>query len=272
MIHNLSLQVNQGKIANTLPGGYFSYGWNESLWTLELEFLCYLLLAALSVLGLLKRRSLVAVIAAIAWIAEVVIISTPSLARNFTFSLIHRWDLVTILGIRLETMKMFILVPIFLSGALLYLYREKMPDSGALALGATILFLAGFVIPLGHTLSTDQPGLHRGLPRVSADLARYPSSFHESRCCQRLFVRNLYLCVPDPAAVGDVGNKLLGVLPYTLLSRSCGDSPGGRKLVAHREARPEAEGAKGTKAFPIALNLEIEHVPLTFTRSFVIVT
>ena len=61
------------------------------------------------------------------------------------------------------------------------------------------------------------------------------------------------------------GINTWGYLPYTLLSRSCGDSPGGRKLVAHREARAEAEGPKGTKAPPMALNLEIEHIPLTFT-------
>ena len=49
-------------------------------------------------------------------------------------------------------MKIFVLVPIFLSGSLLYLYREKIPDSGALALGATVLVLAGLVIPVGQAL------------------------------------------------------------------------------------------------------------------------
>jgi peptidoglycan/LPS O-acetylase OafA/YrhL len=151
VIHNFWLQMNQGTIAKTLPGGFLGYGWNGSLWTLELEFLCYLLLAAFSVLGLLKRRSLVALIAAIAWIAEVVSISTPTLARNFNLTFYYtKWNLVTILGFKLETMKILVLVPIFLSGSLLYLYREKMPDSGALALGTTVLVLAGLVIPVGQ--------------------------------------------------------------------------------------------------------------------------
>ena len=39
---------------------------------------------------------------------------------------------------------------IFLSGSVLYLYREKIPDSGAIALGASVLFLAGLVIPVGY--------------------------------------------------------------------------------------------------------------------------
>ena len=65
VIHNLWLQVNQNVIAGTgVLGGFSGSGWNGSLWTLELEFLCYLLLAAFSVLGLLKRRFLVALIAA----------------------------------------------------------------------------------------------------------------------------------------------------------------------------------------------------------------
>jgi peptidoglycan/LPS O-acetylase OafA/YrhL len=150
VFHNLWLQVNQGTIAKTVPGGFVGYGWNASLWTLEFEFLCYLLLAAFSVLGLLKRRSLVAVIAAIAWITEVVIISTPTLARKFNLGFFHKWDLIRIFGFNLETMKILVLVPIFLSGSLLYLYRDKVPDSGALALGATVLVLAGFVIPVGQ--------------------------------------------------------------------------------------------------------------------------
>jgi peptidoglycan/LPS O-acetylase OafA/YrhL len=150
VIHNFWLQVNQDTIAKTLPGGFLGYGWNASLWTLEFEFLCYLLLAAFAVLGLLKRRSLVAVIAAIVWIGEVVIISVPALAHKFNLGLFHHWDLIRILGFNLETMKILVLVPIFLSGSLLYLYREKIPDSGALALGATALVLTGLVIPLGQ--------------------------------------------------------------------------------------------------------------------------
>ena len=148
--NNFSLQVNQGNIAKTLPGGVFGYGWNASLWTLEFEFLCYVLLAVFSVLGLLRRRSLVALIAAIAWIAEVVIVSTPSLTVDFASPLFDKWDTIRIGGLIFDTMQLFVLVPIFLSGSVLYLYREKIPDSGTIALGATVLLLAGLVIPVGY--------------------------------------------------------------------------------------------------------------------------
>jgi len=179
---NLWLQVNQGDIANTLPTGWDSFGWNAQLWTLVLEFLCYLLLAAFSILGLLKRRSLVALIAAITWITLVVIISTPALVQNFTFPLFDKWAIIKILFFSFETTDLLVFVSIFLSGSLLYLYREKIPDSGTLALGATVLFLAGLVIPVGHgppltsmaltAVFLSYPmiwlGIHLPFPRVGA--------------------------------------------------------------------------------------------------------
>jgi peptidoglycan/LPS O-acetylase OafA/YrhL len=146
--HNFWLQVNQDTIARTLPGGLLGYGWNQSLWTLELEFFCYLLLAAFAVFGLLTRRLLVVAIAGAIWIAEIVIVSSLTLSTHF--NVFSGWDWISIFGYRLDVMKILLLVPIFLSGSLLYLYREKIPDSGAIAFGATVLFLVGLVIPLGH--------------------------------------------------------------------------------------------------------------------------
>ena len=146
--HNFWLQENQETIAKTVPGGFFGFGWYGPLWTLELEFLCYLLLAALSVFGLLRRRSLVALIAAAAWIGEIVIVSNRTLSVRFYP--ISGWDWIAFFGFKVEVQKILVLVLIFLSGSLLYLYREKIPDSGTLMLGASVFFLAGFVIPIGH--------------------------------------------------------------------------------------------------------------------------
>jgi peptidoglycan/LPS O-acetylase OafA/YrhL len=151
VIHNFWLQINQGSITNTMPATFQNQSWDGSLWTLQLEFLCYLLLAALSVLGLLRRRALVALLAAIAWIAEIVIVSVPTWAVDFTPG--HRLELlgIGVLGFRVEAISLLGLVSIFLAGSLLYLYREKIPDSGAIALGATVLVLAGLIIPVGQT-------------------------------------------------------------------------------------------------------------------------
>ena len=147
--HNFWLQVNQSVIAGTgVLGGFFGFGWNGSLWTLEYEFLCYLLLAALSVIGLLKRRFLVALIAAATWIAVVVIISVPTLRADF--SPLHKGAILVFFGFDIDIMNLLVLLSVFLSGALIYLYRERIPDSGAIALASTVLFFAGFVLPLGE--------------------------------------------------------------------------------------------------------------------------
>ena len=148
VVHNALLQINQPKIAGTLPGGVWSFGWNGSLWTLEFEFLCYLLLAALSFCGLLRRRALIAVMTGIFWATEIVIISVPSLAQEF--SPFNRRDMLNVLGIHVEVMRVLVLVSIFLFGALLYLYRDFVPDSGIIALLLSIIVLSGFVIPIGQ--------------------------------------------------------------------------------------------------------------------------
>jgi len=41
------------------------------------------------------------------------------------------------------------LLPVFLSGSDLYLYRDNVPDKGWIALASTVAFASGFVIPIG---------------------------------------------------------------------------------------------------------------------------
>jgi peptidoglycan/LPS O-acetylase OafA/YrhL len=135
--HNVLLRIDQSGVAGTLHGVPFLPIWNGSLWTLYFEFGCYLLLGALALVGLLRHRWAVAVIAVAVWILEVVIISVPSL--NGQFSYLHHTD----------WSRALILVPVFLVGSLLFLYRDVIPDSGWLALGSTILLLVGLVLPLG---------------------------------------------------------------------------------------------------------------------------
>ena len=138
VVHNFWLQIHQPTITGTLPFGLFRDVWNGSLWTLAFEFLCYLILAVLSVVGLLRHRLAVAVLALTVWITEIAITSIPSLAAQFSPA--HLW----------YPMKLLSFVPIFLGGSLVYLYRERIPDSGALAMGATALFTVGFLLPLGN--------------------------------------------------------------------------------------------------------------------------
>ena len=137
LIHNFWLEISQPTISGTLQPGIFSNVWNGSLWTLIFEFLCYLMLAALSVVGLLRHRAAVAGLALGAWAAAIVVTSVPNLAADFSPS--HHW----------YVMQMFTFVPIFLTGSLLFLYSEKIPDSGLVATVSTGLFLLGFILPVG---------------------------------------------------------------------------------------------------------------------------
>jgi peptidoglycan/LPS O-acetylase OafA/YrhL len=140
VLHGLWLQLHQSTIAHTLPLGFFRPVWNGSLWTLYFEFLCYLMLAALAFLGLLRHRLAVAVLAVAVWMAEIIITAVPSLNQNFHAS--DNWDV----------MKMLTFVPIFLGGSLLFLYRDKIPDSGVLAWGGALLVLLGMGLPLGNSV------------------------------------------------------------------------------------------------------------------------
>src|ERR1700733_6495163 len=105
VVNNLWLQVHQSTIAHTLPLGYFRPVWNGSLWTLYFEFLCYIMLAVVSVIGLLRHRLAVAILAGAVWLAEIIITTVPT--WNQAFSPAENWDV----------MKMLTFVPDVLGGA-----------------------------------------------------------------------------------------------------------------------------------------------------------
>jgi peptidoglycan/LPS O-acetylase OafA/YrhL len=133
---NFWLRINQQSIANTLKPVPFGPAWNGSLWSLFYEFICYLLLALLAVSRVLRHRRLVAVLAAAAWGVE--LIFTWNMSLNAQVNIFNATDAT----------RLFQLVPIFLFGTLLYLYRDKVPDSFWLAAASTVLVALSFVIPL----------------------------------------------------------------------------------------------------------------------------
>jgi peptidoglycan/LPS O-acetylase OafA/YrhL len=132
---NALLKVNQAAVAapelNLVNG---------SLWTLFFEFLCYLLLAALSFAGVLRHRSGVAVITLGIFVALAVTTLVPSLNSNIT--LFKNSNLMNLMVLSLA----------FFVGTLIYLYREKVPDSPLLAVLCVIAFVATQYLPTeGHS-------------------------------------------------------------------------------------------------------------------------
>ena len=152
--HNFLLRLNQPKIANTPIGVPWPMTWDGPLWTLFYEFSCYVLLAVLAAVGLLRRRSVVAVLAAVMWILEVAVGLAGPADLHFTY-----WAYLS-------------LVPTFLTGSLIYLYREKIPDSGLFALVMAIVFFASPWLPFGLTWAPGVIAIYA--PQVLAPLFVYP--------------------------------------------------------------------------------------------------
>jgi peptidoglycan/LPS O-acetylase OafA/YrhL len=134
--HNFWLKINQSLVSGTPRHIPFAYTWNGPLWTLSYEFLCYLMLAALAVCGLLRRRALVLVLAAAAW------------ALEFGVSIGANRQLTSLDGTIFFLGHIAVFVPVFLTGSVVYLYRDKIVDSGPLALALTAVFVASLWWPL----------------------------------------------------------------------------------------------------------------------------
>src|ERR1700677_238702 len=137
VLNNGLLKMNQPLIAGTT--------WNGSLWTLFYEFLSYLFLLALALAGLLRRRiwSLVTTIGL--WTIVTIITLTPSYAEPLDSSTN---------GVATNFLK---LTTIFMVGAVIFLYRDRIADSGWLALLCAMLFTAGLWLPGAFPMSAFTP-------------------------------------------------------------------------------------------------------------------
>lgn len=137
LYHNWLLGMNQVNIGSTPAGGPVPFFWNNSVWTLLPEVFCYLILALLASLRLLRHRQVVVGLACGVWLLEVAIALRGQVPAGVPMTL---WGVPYAFGL-------LTLAPVFLSGSLLYLYRDKVPDSGWLALGLVAVFAAGLWLP-----------------------------------------------------------------------------------------------------------------------------
>jgi len=111
--------------------------WNESIWTLFYEFICYIVILGLAIVGFLKHRFLLVGITTLLWAVVVTITLTPSLSAHFNF----------LENLTAEQLLRFLLI--FLTASVFYIFRNEIPDSGWLALGSAVIFTVGLSLPNG---------------------------------------------------------------------------------------------------------------------------
>ncbi|WP_211374103.1 acyltransferase [Cellulomonas fimi] len=123
---NAGLRVNAYDVAATPAGVPYPGAWNGSLWTLYYEFLSYVIIGALAVLGWFRR-------------------SPWPLAGAFALSVaVHALmdRLLPYVGGNVDFQLLGKLLPLFLGGALVHVLRDRLPLHlpGALASTAVVAF------------------------------------------------------------------------------------------------------------------------------------
>jgi peptidoglycan/LPS O-acetylase OafA/YrhL len=150
ILNNWWLQMRQIWIGGVMT--------NASLWTLYFEFICYLVLAGLSLIRVLRRPLLVLALTGLLYATIAAISMAPSSDKHFNVYL--NW-------VPMNIMKF---LAVFLVGTLLYLYRDKVRDSGWLALGcAAITYGSLFLVS-----STEQFAFHISLVDLVLPAMVYP--------------------------------------------------------------------------------------------------
>jgi len=146
--NNWLLDMRQARISSTV--------WNGSLWTLFYEFLCYLILLGIAMAGVLRRRIWVFGIAGGLWLIQASITVMPG--QENTFNIFHYW----------HAMNLIKFAVVFLVGSAVYVWRDRIPDAGWLALGCSTLFAASLLLP------GQAPDLYFRACDLGAPLLAYP--------------------------------------------------------------------------------------------------
>lgn len=134
VVRNVTLTITQSGIGDSLSSSPYQGSWNLSLWTLRWEFLCYLGVGLLMSFGWVRRSRWTLVVA---WI----LVSVP-----YAVTVATGGPLSTAIaqGSRLGGY--------FLAGAVAYLYRDKIPVKGWLALIAGFMVAGLAMLGLGGAL------------------------------------------------------------------------------------------------------------------------
>lgn len=155
--NNWFLHIGQTRIAGTPAKAPWPTEWNGSIWTLAYEFACYLVVGALAILTLLRRRLFMLVAFVALWLLQAAIVFDSGFYR----AIVHLSHGVQGTGWNLLISLKFTVL--FLAGCLLYLYRDRLPDSRLLALGCGVGFGLSLLLPTHGLASIGDGDLFRVL-------------------------------------------------------------------------------------------------------------
>ena len=211
---NFYLTTPTYQISGTPSSIPYPLVWDGSLWTLEWEFLCYIGVGALAATGLLIRRSLMLWMDLLAWLLGIIVFFHP-LSGHPSAEIAMRF------------------IPIFLTGALMYLFRNEIPDSGLLAIGLTV---CGGLRADVRTSGSSEPGLAYGPhSRVSDPVARRTFAAPQDRRDERHQLRHVHLRLPGRPDSGDRRISTLRILAVHVGHRGVHCSTCSSQLVGRRK-------------------------------------
>ena len=120
-------------LSNPYPGAI-----NGSVWSIQFEFWCYIGVAFLMTLGLLRRR---------AWLLGIFVLAV---AVSVAFQ-VEGWVFGgKMLGVVLSSPQLWArLLPLYLAGVVFYLYRDRIRMSGWLAWASVVLLVVAARVPYG---------------------------------------------------------------------------------------------------------------------------
>lgn len=128
LISNAFLKIFFFDVSGTPSGVPYPGAWDGSLWSLYVEFICYLIIGALGFFAVVRR-------------------STWMMAALFVTTVAVQWQsahVLTYFGGNSDAMFQIKLLPFFLGGSLLYMLRTRLPLHWSGAIGCA--FVAGVLV------------------------------------------------------------------------------------------------------------------------------